>query len=171
MTVTVGRHYLDQARRQLAASVARIVHCIDQLSDEQLWWRPRLEMNSVANLVLHLCGNLRQWIVAGVTQSPDTRDRPGEFAQHGGVGREELLRRLRDVAAEADAVLARISDAQLLEPRRIQGFDETVLSATFDSLTHLQGHAQEIIALTRLQLGPGYRLAWAPVTPEQGASQ
>ncbi len=169
MTATVGRHYLDQARRRLTASVERIRHSLDQLDDAQVWWRPHPAMNSVANVVLHLCGNLRQWVIDGVRGSPDARNRPQEFAVRGGVSKAELLKRLEAVAAEADSVLASLTDAQLLEPRRIQGFDETVLSATFDSLTHLQGHTQEIVYATRLQLGDAYRLAWAPATPEQGA--
>src|SRR5947209_7701895 len=65
--------------------------------------------------------------------------------------------------------LALTDATSLLEPRRIQGFKETVLSAIFDSLTHLSGHAQEIVSLTRMQLGDSYRFAWVPLTPEQGA--
>jgi hypothetical protein len=165
----VGQAYLAQGRRRLAACLARIKHCLDQLDDAQVWWRPREPLNSIGNLLLHLCGNLRQWVVAGVTGAPDARDRPGEFAERGAIPKAELLRRLEAVAAEADAVLAGVTAAQLLEPRRIQGFDETVLSALFDSLSHLSGHTQEIVYITRLQLGDAYRFAWAPTTPEQGA--
>jgi hypothetical protein len=126
-------------------------------------------MNSIANLILHLCGNLRQWIVAGVGGSPDSRHRPREFAERGPIAKEELLRRLEEVISEADAVLAKTSEQQLLASRRIQGFEETVLSAIFASLAHLSGHTQEIICLTRLQRGNAYSFAWSPATPEQGA--
>jgi Protein of unknown function (DUF1572) len=74
------------------------------------------------------------------------------------------------VVAEADAALAGLDESRLLEPRRIQGFDETVLTAIWDSLTHLSGHTQEIIYVTRLQLGDEYRSFWTPSTPEQGAA-
>lgn len=166
---SVGAAYVAASRDRLARCVARIRHCLEQLSDEQVWWRPRESMNSAANLVLHLCGNLQQWIVAGVGGTADTRDRPQEFAERTLIPGTELLARLDAVAAEADAVLARLTDADLLRPRRIQGFDETVLSALYDSLTHLNGHTQEIVYITRLQLGDAYRFAWAPTTPEQGA--
>jgi hypothetical protein len=149
----------------------RIKHCLDQLDDAQVWWRPRPSMNSIANIVLHLCGNLRQWIVAGVSGTEDSRNRPQEFAERELIPKHELLRRLEEVAGEADAVLAHLTDAQLLAPRRIQGFDETVLSALFDSLAHLSGHTQEIVYITRLQLGNAYQFAWKPATPEQGAPQ
>jgi hypothetical protein len=166
---SIGQAYVAEARRRLAACHERVQHCLAQLNDAQVWWRPRPSQNSVANVVLHLCGNLRQWIVSGVGGAADVRDRPQEFAERVPVPRDELLRRLGEVVDEADAVLAHVGDEQLLEPRRIQGFDGTVLSAVFDSLAHLAGHTQEIVCLTRLQLGDAYRFAWAPETPEQGA--
>jgi hypothetical protein len=166
---SIGRAYLEEARRRLTACRDCIRHCLEQLEDREVWWRPRQSMNSIANLILHLCGNLRQWIVAGVGGSPDSRDRPGEFAERGPIVKEELLRRLEEVIGEADAVLGKISETQLLSSRRIQGFEETVLSAIFASLAHLSGHTQEIICLTRLQRDNAYRFAWSPATPEQGA--
>jgi hypothetical protein len=161
--------YLAECRRRLAACLDRIKHCVAQLEEGQLWWRPHESMNSIANIILHLCGNVKQWLVVGVTQGADTRNRPQEFGERGGVSKAELLRRLEAVVAEAEAVLVGLSDEQLLEPRRIQGFDETVLSATFDSIAHFNGHTQEIVYVTRLQLGDAYRFAWVPATPEQGA--
>jgi hypothetical protein len=126
-------------------------------------------MNSVANLLLHLCGNVRQWIINGVTGTHQSRNRPQEFAERGPLPREDLLKLLSSTVNEADRVLSGIASAQLLEPRRIQGFDETVLSAIFDSVAHFQGHTQEIVSLTRMQLGAAYRFAWTPQTREQGA--
>ena len=135
-----------------------------------MWWRSRPSLNSVGNLVLHLCGNLRQWIVAGLGGAADVRDRPAEFAERGPIPRDELLRRLEAVVDESRAVLARQTARQLLEARRIQGFDVTGLKAIFDSVPHFRGHTQEIVHLTRLQLGAAYQFAWTPATPEQGAS-
>jgi hypothetical protein len=165
----IGQAYLAEARARLAACHDRIRHCLDQLDDAQLWWRPQRSMNSVANVVLHLCGNLRQWMVAGVGGAPDVRDRPQEFAERGPLPKAELFHRLKAAVDEADAVLAGVADARLLDPRHIQGFDLTVLTAIFDCLSHLAGHTQEIVYATRLQLGDTYHFAWAPATPEQGA--
>jgi hypothetical protein len=165
----LGRAFIDVARRQLAERADRIGHCVGQLDDSQLWWRPQKSMNSIANLLLHLGGNLRQWIVSGVGGEPDVRDRPGEFSDRGPISGHELLGGFRAVVLRVDEVLASLDGGRLLEPRRIQGSDETVLSATWHSLVHLGGHAQEIIHMTRLQLGDRYRFAWTPSTPEQGA--
>ena len=166
---SVGQAYVAASRHRLVESVKKIKHCLDQLTDEQVWWRPNESMNSIANLVLHLCGNVRQWIVSGVGGAPDHRDRPKEFSERNPITKPELSRRLDEVVAQADAVLARLTDQELLEARRIQGFDETPLAAIFDSLTHFQGHTQEIVFITRFQLGDKYKFQWVPTTKEQGA--
>ncbi len=165
----IGQAYIAQCRRRLAACHARIQHCLNQLSEDQLWWRPAAGMNSIANIILHLCGNARQWLVAGIHRAPDTRNRPQEFAEAGPIPKADLIRQLSSVVQEADATLAVVTEPQLLEPRRIQGFDETVLSAILDSLAHFNGHTQEIVYIARLQLKDSYQFAWKPETAEQGA--
>ena len=165
----IARAVANAARQRLAASLAKIRHCLDQLSDEQVWWRPHPAMNSIANLVLHLCGNVQQWLVAGLTDAPDQRDRPREFAERGGMPKAELVRRLEETIARADAALASLDAARLLEKRRIQGFDVTALEAIFDAVPHFQGHTQEIVHVTRSLRGETYRFQWAPTTKEQGA--
>jgi hypothetical protein len=168
-STNVGVTFVAQARRRLVASRDRIKHCVEQLDDAQVWWRPQESMNSIANILLHLCGNLRQWILSGIGRAADVRDRPKEFSEREPISRQELLLRLEEVIGAADKVLAGLTDATLLEPRRIQGFDETVLSAVFDTLAHLSGHTQEIVFITRSQLGHAYQFAWKPATREQGA--
>ena len=158
------------AAHELDSALKRIQHCLDQLNDEQVWWRSRPSLNSVGNLILHLCGNLRQWIVAGVGSASDVRNRPAEFTERGPIPKEELLRRLEAIVKEAKQVLESIDARQLVEVRRIQGFDVTGVAAIFDSIPHFRGHTQEIVHITRLQLGDAYRFAWQPTTPEQGAA-
>src|SRR4051812_999787 len=101
LPTTVGHAYLIQAVHSLDAGLDRIRHCVAQLDDAQVWWRPHEAMNSIANILLHLSGNLSQWIVAGVRQAPDRRDRPREFAERGPIPRAELLARLDAVAGAA----------------------------------------------------------------------
>jgi hypothetical protein len=158
-----------QAGQELTSALARIKHCLGQLTDEQVWRRSHPSMNSVGNLILHLCGNLRQWIVAGLGAAMDTRNRPAEFSERGPITKSELLSKLETIVNEAKAVLQRQSARALLEVRRIQGSDVTGLAAIFDSVPHFRGHTQEIVHITRSQLGDAYQFAWQPKTPEEGA--
>jgi hypothetical protein len=159
------------AAHELASALDRIKHCLGQLDDEQVWWRSRSSLNSIGNLILHLCGNVRQWIVSGVGGASDIRNRPAEFAECGPIPKDELMGKLEVIVAEAKRALCGISARQLLEIRRIQGSDMTGLAAIFDSVPHFRGHTQEIVQMTRLQLGDAYKFAWIPTTSEQGAPQ
>lgn len=167
---SVTSAYVAGAQEQLGKGAKIIQHCLGQLTDEQLAWRPHELLNSIGNLVLHLCGNLRQWIISGVGGEPDVRNRPAEFAEQGPFAKQDLLHHLDGVLQQVDEVIGAVTAERLLQPRRIQGFETTGLAAIFDSVAHFKGHTQEIVCLTRLQLGDAYRFEWAPSTPEEGAT-
>jgi hypothetical protein len=168
--ISVGGTYLAECRATLESAFRKIEHCLAQLTDADLWWRQHESHNSIQNVVLHLCGNLRQWILHGVGGEPDFRDRPGEFADRTNRPKAELLAMLRETVAKCDRVLAACPPERLLERRRIQGFETTVLAALFDTVSHFVGHQHQIVYITRLRLGDAYRFQWAPATPEQGAA-
>jgi hypothetical protein len=159
-----------EAATELTNAHDRIKHCLGQLNDGQVWWRSNPSLNSIGNLILHLCGNVRQWIISGLGGAADNRERHAEFAERGPIPKEKLLRTLDAVVAEAKEVLGRLTASQMVEPRRIQGFNVTGLGAIFSTIPHFRGHTQEIIHMTRVQMGDAYRLAWKPVTLEQGAA-
>jgi uncharacterized damage-inducible protein DinB len=153
-----ARAFVAEARRLLAQDyLPKIERCLEGLDEEAIWWRPNAASNSVGNLLLHLAGNARQWIVSGVGGAEDTRERQSEFdAGKGGdeaarPRAAELLARLRSTLAEVDAVLARLDDAALLERRRIQGLDGVlVLDAVFHVVEHFSTHTGQIVLLTKM---------------------
>jgi len=165
----VSRSALDEASKLLGECTAKIGHCVNQLSDEQIWWRPAASLNSIGNLMLHLCGNLEQWIVAGIGGAADTRRRPAEFAERGPLPKSLLLEKLTRIVASAQQTLARSNPAELARERTIQGFTTTGWGAIFHSVPHFNGHTQEIVCYTRMQLGDAYKFYWQPQTHEQGA--
>jgi hypothetical protein len=166
---SIGQAYLAEARSTLQSSLGEITHCLDQLHDEDLGWSNHPSHNSIQNIILHLCGNVRQWIVSAVGGAPDCRDRPKEFSDRRAIPKAELIKILKQTVAEADAALAACLPERLLETKRVQGFQTTLLAAVFDSVSHFVGHTHQIVYITRLRLGDRYRFQWAPATPEQGA--
>ena len=140
-------------RRLLEEQLPRITRCAELLGDERVWERPSPNTNSVGNLILHLCGNTTQWILAEFTALEDQRDRDAEFAARGGVSVAELCTKLDEVyTAACDAVDA-ATEAQLLAERTVQGYPETGLSAVLHVLEHSSGHAGQIYAWTKQATG------------------
>ena len=117
------------------------------LVDEQLLWhRQNPQSNSIGNLLLHLEGNVRQWIVSGLGGKKDTRNRNGEFALEGGVGVEQLFDRLEETVQQASEVILGYSDAErLLKPLTIQGFATTPISAIIHVVEHFAYHTGQIV--------------------------
>lgn len=165
---SVSRAFIDRAREFLSGQyLPKIEHCLEKLTDEQIWWRANEESNSVGNLILHLCGNARQWIISGIGSRPDARVRDAEFAQREVITRDELLVLLRSTLAEVDTVLYSVDASKLLERRRIQGHDVDVLEAIFHVTEHFSMHAGQIFLLTKLLTATDLRFydfeAGAPV--------
>jgi hypothetical protein len=172
----LGEHFVTEARQQLDAIVSLIRHCLDQLDDAQVWWRSRDDMNSVGNLLLHLAGNLKQRFGAVIGGEPDVRDRFGEFTERKAIPKSELLRRFEEAAKRADEILAGLTAPRLGETCRYELLSGTtersVLGVVLQTLTHLSGHAQEILHLTRTQLGDAYSFRQpAGVPPRIGGSR
>jgi len=152
--VDLAQAFVDQSRRFLLAEyLPKIERCVHALSDEDVWWRPNDASNSVGNLLLHLSGNVRQWIVSGVGGAPDARRRQQEFDARTPMATTALLARLRETLEDADRVLAELDGDRLLEPCRIQGLDVTVLEAVYHVVEHFSTHVGQIIYVTKLRTG------------------
>jgi uncharacterized damage-inducible protein DinB len=150
----LGRAFLDESRRYLSHEYAvKIGLCLEELSDDDLWWRPNDQSNSIGNLLLHLAGNIRQWIVSGVGGAPDTRQRQAEFDERGPRPRADVLRRFETAVAEADEVLRELDPVVLGEARVIQGRETTVFQAIYHVVEHFGMHTGQIAYVTKLRTG------------------
>jgi Protein of unknown function (DUF1572). len=146
--------FLNESRRYLRDEYsASIDQAVFELTDEQIWWRPNEGSNSIGNLILHLAGNVRQWIVAGVGRQPNERNRQQEFDERTKIPKHELLARLKTVLAEADNVLANMQEAELDESRRIMDSDTTVMKAIYHVVEHFSMHTGQIQWIAKSQLG------------------
>lgn len=139
--------------QKLAQLSSRIVDCLGRLDDDQIWSRGNENQNAVGNLVLHLCGNVHQWIVGGVAGKRDERDRDSEFAARGEISGGELAARLQAVVGEALEVMRSVSAARLGERICVQGYDVSVLEAIGHVTEHFSQHTGQILFATKLLTG------------------
>jgi uncharacterized damage-inducible protein DinB len=159
----LARPFLAQASRLLLqVYLPRITACVRALSPEQIWWRANPASNSVGNLVLHLEGNVRQWIVSGLGGTPDRRQRDKEFSELGPIPRRALLARLRKAVSEADRVMRKLDAEALARTYPIQGFRVTGLQAVFHVAEHFSQHAGQIILLTKMLGGKDLKFTHLP---------
>jgi uncharacterized damage-inducible protein DinB len=143
--------FIAKARSLLSDDyLPKIERCLEKLSDEEVWRRANPESNSIGNLLLHLAGNARQWIVSGIGGSADGRVRQQEFDEQTMIPRTELLARLRQTLSEVDGTLSALDPSGVLDERRIQGYDVTVLEAVFHVVEHFSMHTGQIILLTKM---------------------
>ncbi|HUP04507.1 MAG TPA: DUF1572 family protein [Bryobacteraceae bacterium] len=145
--------FLDFSTRKLRVLESRIETCLEKLNADQVWVRESDSANAIGNLVLHLCGNVRQWIVSGVGRRPDVRQRDAEFAARGGVPVPELIARLRETVDEALAVLSRVTPERLTERLTVQSNEVSVIEAIYTVVEHFSMHAGQIFFATKAFTG------------------
>lgn len=146
--------FLDFSRRRLVEEWwPRLRSCVETLSEEQIWWRPNEASNSIGNLMLHLNGNVRQWLISSFTSSEDLRDRPAEFAGRQSISRTALLTKLDGTMQEASAILSRLTEKDLLASFHIQGVTVTGLYAVYQVVEHFGMHYGQILFITKLVRG------------------
>ena len=147
--MTLEDDFLTSAADKLAENLDRIETCLAELTPDSLWARDSENENAVGNLLLHLEGNVRQWILSGIGAVPDERDRSGEFSARTGANASVLFAKLRGTVGEAVALIRSLPHRRLVEEVSIQGYDTTVLSAIFHVVEHFSGHTYQIILLTK----------------------
>lgn len=137
-------------------------HCLGQLSENQIWWKPEPSMNSVGNLIRHMTGNLRQWGVVALTEEKDERDRPREFAASSSLSRNELIDQMAKITVQAGQLWRQLKPERLTESLLIQGFEVSLMQAIIHTSSHFVGHTHQVVLLSRLQLGSDYKFQWTP---------
>jgi len=149
----VAAAFVAESRRRLRREyLPKIRRATRSLRVADVWWRPNPASNSIGNLLLHLDGNVRQWVVHGIGGASDIRRRDAEFEAARGAGAAALVRRLATTLAAADAVLARLDSTALLRRRTIQGYRITTLQAVYHVVEHFAGHTGQILYIAKARL-------------------
>jgi uncharacterized damage-inducible protein DinB len=150
---TLDSLVLDFSAQKLQELMSRISVCVSQLADDQIWARGGENENAIGNLMLHLAGNVRQWIVSGAGSRPDTRDRDAEFAARGGLSKAAVEARLQETVDQAVVVINGLTPERLVERLTIQGYDVSVLEAVLHVVEHFSMHTGQIIFATKMLTG------------------
>ncbi len=153
MDSSLDRLFLNVSADSLSQHAKRIVTCLEKLTYDQIWTRGTENENAIGNLVLHLCGNVRQWIVSGVAGQPDVRVRDAEFAARGGLKPGELRERLEETVRQAVAVVRELPVERLKERVTIQSYDVTLLEAIYHVVEHFAQHTGQVIYATKFLTG------------------
>lgn len=143
--------FIEKSRYYLATEYpSKIRLALTTLSHEEIWRRANENSNSIGNLIVHLAGNIRHWIVAGIGGATSHRDRAAEFAMRDGPDARELLELLDDSVRDADKVIAALTDTDLVRECTIQGRDTTVLAAIYHVVEHFSMHTGQIVMLAKM---------------------
>jgi hypothetical protein len=142
--------FLEFSRRKLLEQDwPRLRGCVESLTESQVWWRPNEASNSIGNLMLHMNGNMRQWLVGSFNKLEDNRDRPAEFDAQELLPAAALVEKLGATLQEASKVLARLTAADLLAEYDIQGYHVTGLYAVYQVVEHFAMHYGQILYITK----------------------
>ena len=149
MEAPTDRIFLQFSAAKLKQMTSRITDCLNRLNHDQVWIRGSENENAIGNLVLHLCGNVSQWIGTGVGGWPNERVRDREFAARAGAGPAVLADRLQRVMTEAISIIENVATERLNEKITLQGYTVTILEAIYHVVEHFSYHAGQIIFATK----------------------
>ena len=148
---TIAAEFIEFSRWKLLDEYwPRLRSCVESLNDDQVWWRPNESSNSIGNLILHLNGNVTQWLLAPFDHREDKRNRPAEFGERTHVPKTELLETLGSTMQQVATVLPRITESELLAPFNIQGYTVTGLHAVYQVIEHFGLHYGQIVYVTKM---------------------
>jgi uncharacterized damage-inducible protein DinB len=150
---TIATEFVDQSISRIEKNTPKIIKCVDQLSEEQIWMRPNEASNSVGNILLHLCGNIRQYAISALGNRPDIRERDTEFSAQGGYTREQLLKKLDGILSEAILVMKNADEVQLMKSYSAQGFTYSGVGIIIHVTEHYSYHTGQIVFWTKQLTG------------------
>jgi uncharacterized damage-inducible protein DinB len=154
-----AQEFIEASRVFLRDDFApKLKRCIEGMSEEDVWWRPNEQSNSAGNLILHLCGNMRQWIVNSIGGGRFERDRDAEFSKRRGASKAELIAQFEAAIAEVDKVLSNLPENSLLLRFPVQVYETSRLQAVYHVVEHFSYHLGQILYIYKMRTGkdPGF---------------
>ena len=136
--------FKENSNYRLQESLRMITLAFDKIDDTLLWKKPNTTGNSLGNQILHLCGNMTQYIISSLGEQPDLRQRDTEFEAKDGYTKDELLQKLTTTVQQATTIIHEASEAQLLQKRDVQGFHFSGIGVIIHAVEHCSYHTGQI---------------------------
>ena len=149
MNQNITQNFIQQAIIHFEENLPRIEKCLNILTEKQIWQRPNRTSNSIGNLILHLCGNIRQWVISSIGGEQDIRQRDEEFSTTDGLSKTELYSLIKNTIQEAIKTIKNLSEQELLEQKSVQGYNYSALGNIFHVVEHLSYHVGQIAFWTK----------------------
>jgi uncharacterized damage-inducible protein DinB len=146
----IKKEFIRDCVRHLNEYTKRVKICLDMLSEEQVWQKPNEASNSIANLMLHLCGNMTQYVLSSLGSRADLRERDKEFSAKGGFTKEQLFEKLSGVVHSVIEEIQIHDEESLLKTRTVQGFEKSGIAIILHITEHYSYHTGQIALLTKL---------------------
>jgi len=150
MNEEIIKEFTSQAIHRIDENTPKLITCVNEPGDADIWKRPNQHSNSVGNIILHLCGNIRQYAISSLGNSKDVRERDKEFSADGGYSGSELLKKLTSTLDEAKNIIQNISEEELLRKRKVQGYTHSGIGIIVHVTEHYSYHTGQIIFWTKL---------------------
>lgn len=147
---TILSEFVKQAIIYMEENTSKVKKCFEELTEEDVWQRPNKASNSVGNLVLHLCGNITQYILSSLGKTEDKRERDKEFSIEGGYTKEELMEKLEATIAQSISVIKTAKQPEVLLKRSVQGFEHSAIAIIMHVVEHYSYHTGQIVFWTKL---------------------
>ena len=142
--------FIEQAVLRMDEYLVKIEKCLDELEEKDIWLRPNESTNCIGNQILHLCGNITQYIIAGLGKEKDLRDRDREFNTRGGISKPELYDKLFRVVEEAKEVIINLDQDAFRKIRSVQGFELSGIGIVLHVVEHFSYHTGQIVMWTKM---------------------
>jgi uncharacterized damage-inducible protein DinB len=142
--------FISQSIIRFEENTPKIEKCLSELTEDELWHRPNASSNSTGNIILHLCGNITQYVLSGLGKTPDTRERDKEFSSTRVLTKKELLDKLKSTVEQAASIMRQLNPDELLQKRSVQGNDLTAIGIIIHVVEHYSYHTGQIIFWTKL---------------------
>ena len=150
MTTTIAKEFIDVSISKLKEDTVKIEKCFNEFIEEDIWKRPNSSSNSVGNIILHLCGNIRQYIISSLGGKEDIRKRDEEFSIKGGHTKTELFNNLSSTIDEAIAIIKNCNENDLVKIRYVQGFEKSGVAIIIQVVEHYSYHTGQIAFWAKL---------------------